>query len=204
MEIRLRPILLIVLLAAAAIAASVVGLPRLGIAPLAFGTPATPTTQAAVTQTLASQRIIFADDSATWDWQVTCQDALATWVQQSPNPIRTIRVTLTDETNLGPATVGVGYPSDKDQAAIAYAACDARPDLACQVSIKQGAPDDDLNVAVTAVIPHAIRNAWLIHAPGGAEQIDAIRKNWSWEQFQPLLQKGGAAWRSSCLSVSKP
>ena len=102
------------------------------------------------------------------------------------------------------STVGVGYPGGKDQAAIAYAACDGKPDLACQVAIKQGAPGDDLNVAVTAAIPHAIRNAWLIHAPGGAEQIDAIRKNWSWEQFQPLLQKEGTAWRSSCLSVSKP
>ncbi len=204
MEIRLRPVLLILLLAAAGVAAVALGLPRLGIGPLAFVRPATPTAQATIIQTLASQRIAFADESAAWDWQVACQDALATWVQQSPNPIRTIRVTLTDETNLGPATVGVGYPSGKDQAAIAYAACDAKPDLACQVSIKQGAPGDDLNVAVTAALPHAIRNAWLIHAPGGAEQIDAIRKGWSWEQFQPLLQKGGAAWRSSCLSVSKP
>ena len=113
-------------------------------------------------------------------------------------------MTLTDETNLGPATVGVGYPGGKDQAAIAYAACDGKPDLTCRVAIKQGAAGDDLNVAVTAAIPHAIRNSWLIHAPGGAEQIDAIRKNWSWEQFQPLLQKEGTAWRSSCLTVSKP
>jgi len=204
MEIRLRPILLILFFAAAAIAAAVVGLPRLGIGPLTFGTPAAPTILASVTQTLASQRITFTDESAIWDWQATCQDALATWVQQSPNPIRTIRVTLTDDKNLGVSTVGVGYPADKDQAAIAYAACDGKPDLTCRVSIKQGGPGDDLNVAVTAAIPHAIRNAWLIHAPGGAEQIDAIRKNWSWEQFQPLLQKGGAAWRSTCLSVSKP
>jgi len=203
MEIRLRPVLLILLLAAAAIVAAAVGLPRLGISPQAFRTPATPMAQAALTQTLASHRITFVDESAAWDWQAACQDALAAWVQQSPNPIRTIRVTLTDEKNLGVSTVGVGYPADKDQAAIAYAACDGKPDLACQVSIKQGAASDDLNVAVTAAIPHAIRNAWLIHASGGAEQIDAIRKNWSWEQFQPLLQKGGTAWRSSCLTVSK-
>jgi hypothetical protein len=203
-EIRLRHILLILLLAAAAIAVAAIGLPRLQVGPLAFGTPATATAEAAVTQTLASQRITFTDDSAAWDWRAACQDTLAIWVQQSPNPIRTIRVTLTDETNLGPATVGVGYPSGKDQAAIAYAACDGKPDLACQVAIKQGAPGDDLNVAVTTAIPHAIRNAWLIHTPGGAAQIDAIRKSWSWEQFQPLLQKEGAAWRSSCLSVSKP
>jgi hypothetical protein len=88
----------------------------------ASGTLAAPATQTAGTQPLASQLITFTDDSAAWDWQVTCQDALATWVQQSLNPIRTIRVTLTDETNLGPTTVGVGYPSGKDQAAIAYAA----------------------------------------------------------------------------------
>jgi hypothetical protein len=204
MEIRLRPILLILFFAAIVIAAVVIGLPRLQIGPLAFGTPAEPTVQAVITQTLASQLITFTDASATWDWQATCQEALQTWLQQSPKPIRSIRVTLTDERNLGVSTVGVGYPADKDQAAIAYAACDGKPDLACQVAIKQGAPGDDLNVAVTAAIPHAIRNSWLIHTPGGAEQIDAIRKNWSWEQFQPLLQKGGAAWRSSCLSVSKP
>jgi len=202
MEIRLRPILLILLLATVTTAAAVIGLPRLQIGPLAFRARATPTAPAVMTQTLASQLITFADESTAWDWQATCQDDLATWVQQSSNPVRTIRVTLTDEQNLGPATVGAGYPTGSDQAAIAYAACDGQPDLACQVAIKQGAAGDDLNVAVTAAIPHAIRNAWLIHAPGGAEQIDAIRKNWSWEQFQPLLQKEGTVWRSSCLTVT--
>lgn len=204
MELRLRTLLFILLLAAAIIAVAAIGLPRLEIGPLAFRTPATPTVQAAGTQTLAGQRITFADESAAWDWQAACQDALAAWVRQSPDPIRTIRVTLTDEQDLGPATVGVGYPTGSDQATIAYAACDGQPDLACQVAIKQGAAGDDLNVAVTAAIPHAIRNAWLIHAPGGAAQIDAIRKSWTWEQFQPLLQKEGTLWRSSCLTVSRP
>ena len=27
-------------------------------------------------------------DSASWEWQAACQDGLATWVRQSPNPIR--------------------------------------------------------------------------------------------------------------------
>ncbi len=132
MKIRLRPILLTLLLAAAVVAT-------------------------AITQAPASQLITFADENATWDWQVTCQDALQAWVQQSPNPIRTIRVTLTDEKNLGVSTVGIGCPGDKDQAAIAYAAyaaCDGKPDLACRVAIQHGAPGDDLNVAVTAAIPH--------------------------------------------------
>ncbi len=204
MEIRLRPILLILLLLAAAIAATAIGLPRLGIDLPVFGRPAVPTAQAAVTRTLVGQRITFADESAAWDWQPSCQDALATWVQQSPNPIRTIRVTLTDETNLGVSTVGVGYPGTDDQSAIAYAACDGQPDLACRVAIKQGAAGADLDVAVTAAIPHAIRNSWLIHASSGAEQIAALRKDWSWEQFQPLLSKEGNLWRSSCLTVSKP
>ncbi len=204
MELRLRTLLLISLLAAAAIAVAATGLPRLGIGPLALWTPATPTAQAADTPTLAGQRITFADESVAWDWQAACQDALATWVQQSPNPIRTIRVTLTDEQNLGVATVGVGYPNGEDRAAIAYAACSDEPDLACSVAVKQGAAGVDLDVAVTAALPHAIRNSWLIHSPGGAEQIAALRRNWSWEQFQPLLQKEGAQWRSSCLSVSQP
>lgn len=204
MEIRLRLILLILLLAAAAIATAAIGLSRLGIGPLAFRSPATPTTPVAPTQALASQRITFADESTAWDWQATCQDALAAWVRQSPNPIRTIRITLTDETNLGPATVGVGYPTGSEQPAIAYAACDGQPDLTCQVAIKQGAPGDNLNVAVTAALPHTIRNAWLIHSASGAEQIDAIRKDWSWVQFQPLLQKEGPLWRSACLTVAKP
>jgi hypothetical protein len=204
MEIRLRPILLLLLLAAAATATAVIGLPRLQIGPLAFGTPASSTVPATITQTLASQRITFTDQSAAWDWQAACQDALASWVRQSPNPVRTIRVTLTDETNLGPATVGVGYPTGNEQPAIAYAACDGQPDLTCQVAIQQGAAGDDLNVAVTAALPHAIRNAWLIHSASGAEQIDAIRQHWSWEQFQPLLQKEGPVWRSACLTVAKP
>jgi len=204
MELRLRTLLLISLLAAAAIAAAAIGVPLLGIDPLALWTPAAPTAQATGTPTLASQRVTFADESAAWDWQVTCADALQAWVKGYPNSVRTIRVTLTDEQNLGPATVGVGYPTGSDQAAIAYAACDGQPDLACQIAIKQGAAGDDLNVAVTAAIPHAIRNSWLVHAPGGAAQIDAIRKSWTWEQFQPLLRKEGTLWRSSCLSVFQP
>lgn len=204
MELRLRTLLLISLLAAAAIAVAAIGLPRLGIDLLALWTPATPTAQAADTPTLAGQRVTFADESAAWDWQATCQDALATWVQQSPDRVRTIRVTLTDEQNLGPATVGVGYPNGEDRAAIVYAACNDAPDLACSVAVKQGVAGADLDVAVTAAIPHAIRNAWLIHSASGAEQIAALRKNWSWEQFQPLLRKEGNLWRSSCLSVSQP
>ena len=78
------------------------------------------------------------------------------------------------------AAVGVGYPGSKDQATIAYAACDDKPDLTCYVTIKQGAPGEDLNVAVTAAISHAIRNARLIHTPNNAAEIDAIRKSWSW------------------------
>lgn len=65
----------------------------------------------------------------------------ATWVRQSPNPIRTIRVTLTGETNLGPVTVGVGHPSDKDEASaidIVNAACDSKLDLAWQAAYKAG------------------------------------------------------------------
>jgi hypothetical protein len=117
MEIRLHHnISLILLLAAVALAAAALALPRQQISPLASGIPAAPTPQAAVTQTLSGQRITFADESAAWDWQATRQDDLATWVQQSPNPISTIRVTLTDEKNLGVPPVGVGYSGDKDLA----------------------------------------------------------------------------------------
>jgi hypothetical protein len=49
--------------------------------------------------------------------------------------------------------------------------------LACQVAFKQDAPGDYLNIAITTTIPHATRNTWLIYAPGGVEQFDAIRKN---------------------------
>lgn len=55
-----------------------------------------------------------------------------------------------------------------------------KPDLICRVSIKQGVVGEDLDVEVTAAIPDAICNAWLIYAPGDARQIDAIRKSWSW------------------------
>ena len=102
MEIRLRPILFILYLAATASAAAAIGTLRPEIDPLAFRTLAAPTAPPAVTQTLTSQLITLADDSAAWDWHVTCQDALATWVRQSPNPIRTIRVTLTGIQNLVP------------------------------------------------------------------------------------------------------
>lgn len=203
MEIRLRPILFILLLVAAIAAAAVGALPRLGFDLPAFWRPAPPAPVPAMAPP-AGQRITFADESAAWDWQATCQDALAAWVQRSPAAIRTIRVTLTDDLNLGPATVGVGYPTGSERAAIAYAACDGGPEISCRVAIKQGEAGDDLDVAVTAAIPHALRNSWLIHAPGGAAQIAALRANWSWEQFQPLLQKEGTLWRSACLTVSAP
>ncbi len=149
-----KTVLLILLLAAAVIAAAAIELTWLPGGLLALGTSATPTIQAVVTQAPTNQLITFADESATWDWRATCQDALATWVQPSPNPIRTIRVTFTDEVNLGVSTVGVSYPGGKELAAIAYTACDGKLDLACQVAIQHRAPGDDLNVAITAAIPH--------------------------------------------------
>jgi hypothetical protein len=204
-EIRLRSLVLSLLVLAGLLGAAAWGLAQLRQALPTAGTPTTPTVQpAAALGEPADSRMTFVDASMAWDWQITCGEALATWVQQLPFPSRTIRVTLTDAKNLGPSTVGVGYPADGDQAAIVYAACAGQPDLACQVAIKQGAPGADLDVAVTAAIPHAIRNAGLLHAPGGAEQIDAIRLNWSWAQFQPLLQKEGNAWCSSCLNVARP
>jgi hypothetical protein len=202
-EIRLRSLVLSLLVLAGLLGAAARGLPQLRQALPGAGTPTTPTVQpAAALGEPADSRITFVDASMAWDWQVSCGAALAAWAQ--PWPSRTIRVTLTDAPNLGAATVGVGYPAGGDQAAIVYAACDDQPGQSCQVAIKRGAPGANLDVAVTAAIPHAIRNAWLLHAPGGAEQIDAIRLNWSWAQFQPLLQKEDNAWRSSCLNVARP
>jgi hypothetical protein len=74
MEIRLRPVLFILLLAVAVIAAAAIGPARLRGGAPASGTPAVPTIAAAMTQTLASLLITFADESATWDWQVSCED----------------------------------------------------------------------------------------------------------------------------------
>lgn len=204
MEIRLRSLVRILLLVAGLLVAAALGLAQPPAAAPSGVVRVAPTIQAASSGGAIEHWITFTDGSGAWDWQITCGEALATWVQQLPFPSRTIRVTLTDAKNLGPSTVGVGYPADGDQAAIVYAACDDQPHQSCQVAIKQGAPGADLDVAVTAAIPHAIRNAGLLQAPGGAEQIDAIRLNWSWAQFQPLLQKEGNAWRSSCLNVSRP
>jgi hypothetical protein len=201
-EIRLRSLVLSLLVFAGLLGAAALGRPHLRPARPAAPPPAAPTGQPAASAGPAAARITFVDASAVWDWQVSCGAALAAWAQ--PWPSRTLRVTLTDAPNFGAATVGIGYPAGGDPAAIVYAACDDQPDQSCQVAIKQGAPGADLDVAVTAAIPHAVRNAWLLHAPGGAAQIDAIRLNWSWAQFQPLLQGADATWRSSCLNVARP
>lgn len=204
MEIRLRSILIMLCIAVVVIAVGLTGGLRLPVGRRAPATSTVAASQPTVALTPTGPRVTFADESVVWDWQVSCGDALWAWLQQYPHAVRTIRVTLTDAQDFGSATVGVGYPASPTPIALAYATCAGTPDLACQVAIKQGAPGADLNVAVTAAIPHAIRNAWLIRAPSGAEHIDAIRVQWSWAQFQPLLQGAGSTWRSSCLNVAKP
>lgn len=203
MEIRLRPILLLLLL-------------LLGIAIVAFGRsrlapslPPTPTPQPVpgptpVARTIGGLQIVFADESVAWDWQITCHEPLATWLQQLPLSLRTLRITLVDQLARNPAATGIAYPDTDHPTARAAGACTGQSEQACQVLIRQGTPGADLDVAVTAAIPHAIRNAWLVRAPGGAEQFDLIRQNWSWDQFQPLLRKEGNAWYSTCLAVSRP
>ena len=204
MEIRLRPILLILLLAAAAIAAAVIGLPRLGIGPLAFGTPATPTAPGGRNpdpgQPAHHLRRRKRDLGLAGRLPGRPGDLGAAVAQ--PHPHDPGDAHRRNEPRPGHRRRRLSRRQGPGRHRLRRVRRQARPGL--PVAIKQGAPGDDLNVAVTAAIPHAIRNAWLIHAPGGAEQIDAIRKNWSWEQFQPLLQKEGTVWRSSCLTVSKP
>ena len=157
------------------------------------------------TQTLAGQRITFADESAAWDWQAGLPgrpgDLGAAVAQPHPHDPGDAHRRNQPGRRHGRRRLSRHHGPGRHR--LRRVRRQARPGL-LSVAIKQGAAGDDLNVAVTAAIPHAIRNAWLIHAPGGAEQIAALRKNWSWEQFQPLLQKEGAQWRSSCLSVSQP
>ena len=180
---------------------------------------------------LSSPAITFGDESTAWDWQVTCQEPLRRWMEGLPFVVSAVQITLTDEARPGPASVGVAYPSlctgtaSPCSSALAYAECSPHGSaLACQVQIAGGEPGADLDVAVTAAIPHAIRQAWLVRAPDGAEQIAAQRHAWSWEQFKPLLTEEPPAgsrepitgsgepitgsreqrWYSSCLTVSRP
>lgn len=100
MELRQRTLPLILLLVA-------------GAAVPAFLTP----TAAATTP---SGPIAFIDESAAWNWRVTCADALLAWVKGHPNPVRPFRVSLTDEQNLGPATVGRTVSDSLEQLAVRH------------------------------------------------------------------------------------
>jgi len=204
MEIRLRyllpaPLLLLILALVA------LGPARRGhtVVPPATGVPSVAPTRVVVRPS-SDRPIAFADASALWDWQVACQEPLALWLQQIPISFRTLRITLVDQSESSPTTVGIAYPEINQAAARVRAACSGQEEQTCQVWIYQGTVGPDLDVAVTAVIPYAIRHAWRVRTPGGGDQVDADRLHWTWDQFQPLLRKEGNTWRSSCLTVFKP
>jgi hypothetical protein len=207
MEITIRPrtIVLTALGAALIVAACFVLRPHLPAIQALAGirtAPIKPTATPLPTAAPGTTRLTFESQSTTWRWEATCEQPLLDYLRQYP--LRTLRVVLVDaQMSVGVAGVSTAYPDVKGEHAQAVAGCEGTiNDLTCQVYAKTGQRGNDLDMAVTTVVPYAVQQYFMLRTLGSADAIDALRRNWSWSRFQPLVRKEGDAWRANCLAVS--
>ncbi len=207
MEITIRPRTLAIIGAVSALIVAVALLlrphlpdvvSRIGARPVAPKPTVTPFPTAAPGAT----QLIFESQATAWRWGATCEQPLLDYLRQYP--LRTLRVVLVDAgTSVGVAGVSTAYPDAKDAQAQAVAGCNGTiNDLTCQVYVKTGQAGNDLDMAVTTVVPYAVQQYFMLKTPGSADALDTLRRTWSWSRFQPLVRKDGDAWRAACLAVS--
>lgn len=183
MELRLRPILAVLAVAALALALALV--PR--FLPEAADQPAS----------AAGPALTYIDASAAWDWQAACESQFRQFlaVQLPDQPIRSVQVTLIDAAPARQLPFGTVYRAAKVNGNCTNAA----GDFACELAVTAGEPGADLATATTLNTPYTLLDMFLAK---GANP-DAVRGAWSLATFQPLLVQEADQWQSTCLQISR-
>lgn len=185
MELRLRPILAVLAVAALALALALALAPR--FLPEAAKQPAS----------AAGPAITYIDASAAWDWQAACESRFRQFLaaQLPDQPIHSVQVTLIDAASERQLPFGTVYRAAKVNGNCTNTA----GDFACKLAVTAGEPGADLATATTLNTPYTLLDMFLAK---GANP-DAVRGAWSLATFQPLLVQEADQWQSTCLQISR-
>ena len=205
MEIRIRPILAIIVAAAVVAAGGLWVLPRLAqLAPSRSSVPLIPTAGAPGTTLPADgPTVTYVDESLGWDWQATCAAQFQQFLSEKlvGQPISSVKVVLVDNTPERKLPFGIRYP-DAQGPKTSGNCYNEQGQYTCFMAVAEGEPGAYLDVAATLNAPYTLLDMFLAR---GADP-GAIRQTWRWNTFQPLItpaQEGSNRWQSACLHLSR-
>ena len=206
MEIRLRPLVVVLIALAFAGAMALFALPRLLplAGPLGTRPPATTSGVVPIGVSAGGPDITFGDESLGWDWHADCGLQLRQFLAEKlpGRGIRLLKVVLVDYGPDSKLPFGVRYPDEAGPQADANCYNLGSGNYTCSVGVKRGESGADLDVAVTLAVPYTLLDMFLAR---GANP-DEIRRTWQWGTFQPLIapvKDKQNPWQSSCLRVSR-
>ncbi len=219
MEIRIRPLLVVLAIGAVVAVVALFGAPRLAqLLPAARTTPAGAVTVTPGATPIGGVAITYGDESLGWDWEVSCEPQLRQFLAEKlfpalgPGPaaagrISAVKIVLVDVTPDSKLPFGVRYPDEAGAQANANCSeigpqTDGGGAFTCRVGVARGEPGADLDVAATLAAPYTLLDMFLAR---GAHP-DAVRRTWRWGTFQPLIapiEEAENQWQSTCLRVSR-
>lgn len=211
MEIRIRPILAIIVTATVAAVGGLFVVPRLAqLAPSRSGVPVVPTTGTPASDLPAGSpaagaaAVTYVDESLGWDWQVSCEPQFQRFLVEklTGQPVRAVKVVLVDYKSDSKLSFGVRYPDESGAQANANCFAMGGGNYSCSVGVERGEPGASLDVAATLAAPYTLLDMFLARGTNP----NAIRQTWHWATFQPLITpkpEGTDQWQSACLQLSR-
>ena len=199
MEIRIRPILAIMVTAAVVAVGGLFVVPRLAhLITSRSAVPVVPTAVASTTTPPAgSPAITYVDESLAWDWEVSCAPQFQQFLVEklAGQPISAVKVVLVDYRLDSKLPFGTTYRGTR-----ADGNCyNQQGEFTCQVAVVSGETGADLDAAATLNAPYTLLDMFLARG----QDPNAIRRTWSMATFQPLLvpTEETNRWQSACLHL---
>gem|GEM_PF-917852 len=206
MEIRLRPLVVVLVVLALAGTLGYFAVPRL--APLArqlvLRPAATPTGAAPVVVAIDGPEVTFLDESMGWDWDAACAPQFRQFLAEKlpGRRISAVKVVLVDYNLDSKLPFGVRYPDEAGAQADANCYDMGGGAYTCSVGVERGEPGADLDVAVILAAPYTLLDMFLARGTNP----NAVRQTWKWGTFQPLvtaIKDTDNQWQSTCLRISR-
>lgn len=142
-------------------------------------------------------KVLFADESAVWDWSNSCEDELAAYVVGAGFAVEHLLVTLSDDDDL---VLGVAWPDPEHIEALTLGGCTREGDiLACRVSVNAGDPGPALDAATATLLGYSVADFYRNKSETGW----AERPEWNWADYRPLVKESESGWRSTCVEVER-
>jgi len=205
-EIRLRPLVVVLVVLALAGTLGYFAVPRL--APLArqlvLRPAATPTGAAPVVVAIDGPEVTFLDESMGWDWDAACAPQFRQFLAEKlpGRRISAVKVVLVDYNLDSKLPFGVRYPDEAGAQADANCYDMGGGAYTCSVGVERGEPGADLDVAVILAAPYTLLDMFLARGTNP----NAVRQTWKWGTFQPLvtaIKDTDNQWQSTCLRISR-